>query len=153
MEILEYIKEISSNPTTYILAASVATIFEVSKIKISPWTWLFSKLGKAINGELLKEIDNLKKEINEVKQKVIDLNNVCDERNATLNRTHILHFNDEILHQKDHTKEHFDQILEDIDDYDDYCKEHPLYKNNKAVSAINNIKRTYDKCMEKNNFL
>ena len=134
--------------------AILLTLIQVTPIiKWNPWSAIARGIGKAINAELYAKMERLEKEIKETRQTVIDLNNVCDERNATLNRTHILHFNDELLHKIDHTKEHFDQILEDIDNYDDYCSEHPLYKNNKAASAINNIQRTYNECMKKNSFL
>ena len=133
--------------------AVLLTLIQFAPIKINPWSAIARGIGRAMNAELYAKMETLEAEIKETKQTVIDLNNVCDERNATLNRTHILHFNDEILHQTEHTKEHFDQILEDIDNYEDYCDAHPLYKNNKAESAINNIKRTYNKCMDKNSFL
>ena len=129
-----------------LLCLILSGIVEVSKIKINPWTALFTFIGDRINGRLIEKVDNLDKEVK-------DLRNVCDERDATLMRTHILHFNDEILHQKEHTKEHFDQILEDIDAYNTYCDNHENYKNNKAVFAIENIKRTYAKCMERDKFL
>ena len=140
MSLLEII--VSGSGVTVILL----TFIQISPIKINPWSWIARKVGKAMNAELYEKIDVLDGEIK-------DLRNVCDERDATLNRTHILHFNDEILHQKEHTKEHFDQILEDITNYEIYCKDHPNYKNNKAGCAIDNIKRTYNKCMEKNTFL
>lgn len=140
----EYIKEFATSPAVVLFGA--ITLVEFTPIKINPWKAIFAWIGSAINGELFKKVDNLDLELK-------DLRNVCDERNATLNRTHILHFNDEILHQKEHTKEHFDQILDDITNYESYCKTHPEYKNNKAVCAIDNIKNTYKKCMDKNNFL
>lgn len=34
-----------------------------------------------------------------------------------------------------------------------YCAEHPEYKNSKAVNAIAEIDKVYQKCMEKNSFL
>lgn len=45
------------------------------------------------------------------------------------------------------------QILDDISDYERYCTEHPEYKNSKAVNAIAEIDKVYQKCMEKNSFL
>lgn len=51
------------------------------------------------------------------------------------------------------TKEHFDQILDDITRYERYCADHPEYENNKAVFAIANIKRVYQKCADENIFL
>ena len=129
------------------------TLVQIAPIKVNPWSAIAAKLGRAINGELIQKINGLETEIKDMRTENDKRNAINDERHATLNRTHILHFNDELLHQKEHTKEHFDQILEDIDEYEDYCKEHPLYENNKAVCAIHNIKSTYKNCMAKNSFL
>ena len=75
------------------------------------------------------------------------------ENEATTCRYRILRFNDEILHDQKHTKEHFDQILDDVTRYEKFCAEHPEYENNKAVMAIENIKRVYQKCSNDNTFL
>lgn len=150
-ELLEYIKEIITNPG--VIVAGTMTLIEIVPIKINPWKTVFTWIGRAINGELIEKMDSLEQEVKDSKKETKDLRNVCDERDATLRRTHILHFNDEILHGIKHTKEHFDQILEDITDYNNYCDEHPKYENDKAVFAIGNIKRTYQKCMDNNSFL
>ena len=47
----------------------------------------------------------------------------------------------------------FDQIIEDIDQYETYCAEHPNFKNNKAVLTIANIKSAYRKRLAANDFL
>ena len=75
------------------------------------------------------------------------------ENEATTCRYRILRFNDEILHEQKHTKEHFDQILDDVTRYEKFCAEHPEYENNKAVLAIENIKRVYQNCSNENTFL
>lgn len=124
----------------------ILTLVQITPVKVNPWSAIAKAIGRAVNGELIEKIDNLDREVK-------DLRNVCDERDATLMRTHILHFNDELLHDKSHTKEHFDQILDDITSYEKYCDEHPDYKNNKAVCAIDNIRCTYRKRMQKHDFL
>ena len=143
-ELLEYIKEIVTNPS--VIVAGALTAVEFSPIKINPWQKMFGIIGRLINGELMKMIEDMKQELK-------DLRNESDERDATLKRTHIFHFNDEILHGTRHTKEHFDQILEDITDYETFCDTHPNYKNDKAVCTIDNIRRVYRKCMEESDFL
>ena len=72
---------------------------------------------------------------------------------ASTCRYRIIRFNDELL-QKEifHTKEHFDQILDDIDEYEDYCRQDPDYKNSKAIMAINHIRQVYQKCTNEGNF-
>ena len=47
----------------------------------------------------------------------------------------------------------FDDILKDITDYDNYCREHPDFVNKKAVLSEQNVARAYQKCMEENDFL
>lgn len=103
-------------------------------------------LSDAIH-RLGEKIDKTNKTLTE-----IQLKNKRDY--ATTCRYRIIRFNDEIL-QKDrlHTKEHFDQILDDIDEYEDYCRQDPDYKNSKAVMAINHIRQVYQKCTDEGTFL
>jgi hypothetical protein len=145
----------------------VLSLIEVSKIKINPWTKLASFFGNIINSEVIKKIDNLKSEvdgvkseINNVKKEVQDVKNDMatfrneeDERNATSCRTRILRFGDEILHGLPHSKEHYDQTFIDIKTYEDYCTDHPKYKNNVAVATIKHIKRKYQEHLENDTFL
>ena len=122
------------------------TLVQITPIKINPWSWLAKRIGRAINGEVLEKINKN----NETIEKFKDEN---AEQWASLSRTHILRFGDEILHGVDHSKEHFDQILVDIFKYESYCKDHPEYLNNIANATIKQIKKTYQKCLEDNSFL
>lgn len=75
------------------------------------------------------------------------------ENEAISSRYWILRFDDEIRYDEKHSKEHFDQIMEDIRAYERYCKDHKDYENNKAVFAIENIETTYKKCAREHTFL
>lgn len=76
-----------------------------------------------------------------------------ERENIDNKRMRILRFNDEIRQGARHSEEHFAECLSDIDDYEDYCRSHPEYPNNKAVAAIKHIKDVYDHCMRENLFL
>ena len=80
------------------------------------------------------------------------LSKALDERNANLLRTQILRFNDELIDDKHHTREHFIEILAIIDAYEDYCRSHPDYKNNRCICAVANIKRVYNERLQKHDF-
>lgn len=97
--------------------------------------------------------DGLKGSIDNLSGKMDAMQLKADRRNASDCRYRIIRFNDEILRQEKHTKEHFDQILSDIDEYEDYCKVDRDYKNNKAALAVENIKHAYKKCAEESAFL
>ena len=103
------------------IAAALSTFLEVSKIEINPWSWLAKKIGRAINGEVIAKVDKLEKE-------VCNIQNGMDERAAKDARVRILRFGDEVLHGAEHSKEHFDQILLDITEYENYCDEHKDFK-------------------------
>ena len=93
----------------------------------------------------LTYIPNMQKKLEEHIQ-------VDDERNANLLRTQILRFNDELIDDKHHTREHFIEILAIIDAYEDYCRSHPDYKNNRCICAVANIKRVYNERLQKHDF-
>lgn len=105
-----------------------------------------SELNDAIS-ELNKKVDMINKTLLEIQIK--------NKRNyATTCRYRIIRFNDELLEKNHlHTKEHFDQILDDIDDYEDYCRQDPNYQNSKAVMAIRHIRQVYQKCSSEGTFL
>ena len=128
------------------IIAALMTVVQISPIKIDPWSWLGRCIGRAINGEVLEKVEALSKDVKS--------NKAHDDENwASLSRSHILRFGDELLHGTGHSKEHFDQILLDISKYEEYCKDHPEYLNGRATATIKHIKKTYQKCLENNEFL
>ena len=126
--------------------AVILTIFQIAPIKINPWSWIATRIGRAINGELIEKVDNLSEDMK--KNKDDD-----DEQWASLSRSHILRFGDELRHGVSHSKEHFDQILLDISKYELYCENHKDYLNDVAHETIKHIKNTYQKCLIENSFL
>lgn len=121
-------------------------LIKIPKIEINFWNLLGRCIGKAINGEVLKKVDNLTNDLDDFK-KVTELERVRQARQR------ILRFSDEILFEQRHSKEHFDEILEDIDLYEKYCREHEDYKNNRAELAIATIHEVYKKCLQSHDFL
>lgn len=75
------------------------------------------------------------------------------EREAKHARIRILRFGDECSHEVRHSREHFEQVIEDVDAYEAYCRDHPDFKNNKAVLTIKLIKETYQRRLVSNDFL
>lgn len=125
--------------------AGLLTIVEVTPIKINPWSWLFRLIGRALNAEVLAELSSTRKKL--------DAHIAADDkRNADQIRARILRFNNELIRELPHTKEDFINVLADIDDYEAYCRQHPEYKNSRALHAITNIGKNYDKRLEKHDF-
>lgn len=121
------------------------TLVQIAPIKINPWSWVARAIGRAINAEVIQKVDKLEGDVRNLK-------NHSEEHEAKSCRIRILRFGDEILHGVHHSKEHFDQILLDITDYENYCKEHPRFKNNMTVITTSVIMSTYEKCFKENRF-
>ncbi len=100
---------------------------------------LASRLEKKFSShELITRIDSLEKKL--------------DQKEAETYRTRILRFNGEIKRGLHHDEEEFNDCLLAIDGYEDYCRTHPDYPNNKATMAIANVKRVYEKAYQNNDF-
>ena len=128
------------------LLAVLLTLVQIAPVKVNPWSAIAKAIGRAMNADVLRELDM-------VTQKLDTHIRVDDERNADSYRTRILQFNNELLREIMHTREDFIEILAVIDDYERYCREHKEYKNNRAVCAIENIKRVYMERLQKHDFL
>ena len=98
-----------------------------------------NKLSKKIR------VDELLEEFNKLNYKV-------DCNKADNCRARILRFNGEIKRGVHHDEEEFNDAIEAINGYEDFCKRNPNYPNNKAVLAIKNIKHVYEKAYENNDF-
>lgn len=132
------------------------SLVEFSKIKINPWSFI----GNIFNRELREKIDeqgeqisDLADKINKVEEKITDVKKEVTAGEAKTARYRILRFEDEIRHQILHTKEHYDQIIVDIDTYETFCKDNKWFANNQAHWAIATIRQKYAEHNEDNSFL
>lgn len=135
------------------LLVILLTVVQIAPIKINPWSALAKVLGRAINAEVLKELNDVKATQKETQDRLDKHIRVDDERDADKHRERILQFNNELLREIPHTREDFIEILAVIDKYEQYCRDHPNYPNSRAVHAIANIGRVYDDRLRKHDFL
>ena len=132
---------------------ALLSLVEVSPIKINPWSGLAKWLGRAINGEVLSTMQIIQTAQKAQANALAAHIKADDERNADTLRMRVLHFNNELLRGDRHTREDFIEILAVIDAYEQYCKNHPNYRNNRASHAIANIGRVYDERLKLRDFL
>lgn len=136
----------------------VLSLVEISPIKINPWSVLIKWIAKLLGiVDLKTEIVQVRDRMDELEKK-IDQMKISEEEKEQLKealaaRRRILRFNDELLLKIKHSKEMFNDILKDITDYDNYCRTHPDFVNQRAVFAEQNVGKAYKKCMEENDFL
>lgn len=135
------------------IAVAALTLVQVVPVKINPWSYIARSIGKALNKDMMDKLESVQDDVKDLGNKHSNLEYRMDKDKADDCRTRILRFGDELRRGVEHSEEFFNQILDDISDYKRYCTEHPEYKNDKAVNAIAEIEKVYQRCMEKNSFL
>lgn len=106
--------------------------------------WQF--IANQSNKEVKTELKKIQTEFTELKESE-------EEKEVRNSRRRILRFNDEIINRVKHSREYFDDILDDVNAYEQYCRKNPDFQNGKAAMAIENIERVYRECMKEGNFL
>lgn len=129
-----------------LLLVGLSAFIEITPIKINPISHILKWIGSRINGEVISKVNKLERDIERIEY-------TEGERYVKSARTRVLRFGDEVIHGVKHSKEHFDDILLDIHEYDTYCKEHPEFENDRMQLTAKHIKETYAKCMKENSFL
>lgn len=156
MSVFDIVQMVITSPQWWICLVIALSLIQISPLKLDPWTWI----GNAFNKDVFARMDELEKRIDEIETGVNLANYKCDryeaqreEDKAVMACIRILRFNDELLHKKRHSKETFDQILKDVKFYEKYCDDNKDFENERAVRAIKNVRRCYDKCSEDCDFL
>ena len=129
------------------VAAAVAGVFGLITLFINRyWAKRDEKRGK------LKEIQE---SINQMDGKLNEHIAADDERYAVQCRTRILRFADELINEPKHlhTQGNFEQTLQDITVYDQYCAEHPKFRNELTLRSAEIIRKVYDECAREHKFL
>lgn len=126
------------------------SLVEISPIKINPWSKIFRALGKALNKDMLDEINGLKTEVSDLKEEIKKVDDRVDkmdaridENNAIQCRSRILRFGDEVSHGQNHSRDHFKQIFCDITTYNSYCHSHPEFQNDMTKITSKRIEDDY----------
>ena len=114
------------------------TLVEVTPIKLNPWKWLFSWIGNAINGDIRKDLSELKRDFEETK--------------AQDKRWRILDFSDSCRRGETHTKEEWEHVISELKEYERYVLEKEI-DNGVLDENAKYIRELYHERNIKNDFL
>ena len=129
------------------MAAIIGGVFGIITLVINR-IWAKMDEKKGWRKEMQDSISDIK---NELKDHIA----ADDERYAVQCRTRILRFADELINEPKHlhTQGNFEQCLQDITVYDQYCAEHPKFKNELTLRSAEIIRKVYDECAREHKFL
>ena len=170
MGIIEAIKNMTVGEFVGYIAlflAGIATVVEKTSKTMKPLTKLARAIGRAINGEVMEKVEKLEQnfdakvdgleqsfntKVDSLDKKVEEMDNKAEMQRVKDARTRVLRFGDELIHGVHHSKEHFDDVLRDITEYERYCDEHPKFENDQMHITAEHIKETYHKCLKEHSF-
>lgn len=99
-----------------------------------------------------QDVAGVKTDIRACQDKVELVDQKAEEGRIIESRVRILRFSDEIFHKQDHSKEHFEQILGDIEAYEEYCLAHPTFSNNITKCSVEIITEKYKELVKEHKF-
>lgn len=76
-----------------------------------------------------------------------------EDDTARYQRYRILRFYDEMCEHRRHSESHFEDILDDCDQYEAYCVAHPDFRNSRGHIAIEYIRAAYGRIKASGDFL
>lgn len=151
-DIIAALEQITAGQWALALAA-LATLIEITPIKLDPWTALFRAIGKAMNKDIADKLDQQAKDVESLHTQTQNITDRLEQKDAEDARNHILRFGDEIKNKVRHSEEYFNQILDDITKYEQYCEIHKDFKNARTVATVQIINEVYQKCLKEKDFL
>lgn len=110
------------------------------------------KLIKEIKDNISRPIRELTEKVDNIDKRLNDHISVFEVERAQQLRSKILEFSDAISVGTKHSKETYDDILAIVDEYEEYCDNHPDFKNNRCKLAVDNIKTVYKEKAHNNSF-
>lgn len=152
-DIVQFLKGVGLG-NLIVIVGLLLSLIQIAPIKIDPWSKLFKWIGKIINGSVMDELKGIKEDLANVHAELDNVKEREEEREANQTRYRLLRFDDELRQGIDHSEEHFNQTLMDVDNYKKYCDTHKDgYINSKADSAMENIRVMYDYVKKHNKFI
>lgn len=127
------------------LAAVLFTLIEITPIKINPIKALLRWIGKAVNGEVILEIAELKTRLDKQQKSM-------DENEMDRIRWEIFDFANECRNSVRHTKDEFQHIIDLNTKYHDLLNKYGE-ENGVFDAEYQYILELYHKCQYENDFL
>lgn len=142
---------------TALLILAVSGTVQIAPVKIYPFRWIVKQFRNVVGvDDLGKEISKVQGSVNDLKGDMdrlkVEIRSDAELKAAKEARIRILRFCDELLNGIRHSQEMFGNVLDDITTYNNYCREHPEFENERTVQAEATIRRVYQKLQEEKDF-
>ena len=140
-------------PSISILFLALLSLVQIAPIKVNPWSWLFGKFGEWASKPLEERVKQIQEDMKAISGRVTEIEKRTEDREVKKVRLHLYKFADDVVRGKLHSEEYYNEILDDISQYESYCNLHPDFENGKADVSIKIIKEGYEAYKRNGGFL
>ena len=130
-----------------VVAVVIGSTVTVKRLELPVYKWArdwlnarLDGLGKRLTASLMAKVDEIAAEQKKLSERLEGHIGEAEQNWATEKRRHILGFSTGLANGTAYDFEAFRQVLQAIDDYEAYCREHPDYPNSMATGAIQHIR-------------
>lgn len=118
-----------------IIIVLLTTLIQISPLKLNPWDFCLGWVGDRLNSHIIKKVDALDTKLTE---------HIAESRDSSVKqkRERILKFVEDGMGGKTYTKETFEFMIKECDDYETYIKKNDI-KNGVIEASITEIRRRY----------
>ena len=120
------------------VALILLTLIQIAPIKINPWSAIAKAIGRAINGDLTRAVNQISESV--------------DQNEIDRLRWEILDFSNSCQNGRRHTREEFDHIIRMHEKYESILTRRNE-SNGQVDMAYDYIKTLYQKCLIERDFL
>ena len=120
------------------VALILLTLIQIAPIKINPWSAIAKAIGRAINGDLTRAVNQISESV--------------DQNEIDRLRWEILDFSNSCQNGRRHTREEFDHIIRMHEKYESILTRRNE-SNGQVEMAYDYIKTLYQKCLIERDFL
>lgn len=139
--------------SVFLSAVAAMSIFvEISKIKLNPWKSLFKFIGRSLNGDVQKELVNIKSLMNAHGEYLKEIEMQMDMNEIKRIRAEIFAFADSCKIGAKHTEDAFLHIIDIHDDYISLLEKYDM-SNGRISVEYEYIMSIYRECVKKKNLL
>lgn len=128
-----------------VLIPVVLSVIQISPIKINPWSSILRWIGNQINKDIKVDLKSIHKEIDSMREE-------NDKNEARRLRANILDFANSCRNDRKHTKDEFENIARDYDDYMAIIEKRSI-KNGFLKAEYEYIEDIFHQCQRENKFL
>lgn len=133
-----------------VVAVVIGSTVTVKRLELPVYKWArdwlnarLDGLGKRLTASLMAKVDEIAAEQKRLSERLEGHIGEAEANWATEKRRHILNFSTGLANGTAYDYEAFRQAMQAIDEYEEYCRDHPEYPNSMATGAIQHIRDEY----------